>query len=75
MEVLGRWDSLVPLLREWVPAASDVIAEARLAPPLTYPGKVLCAGANYWDHCAEMGVEPPTSWVIRSSSSSRPRRP
>lgn len=59
MEVLGRWDSLAPLLQEWVPTPSDVIAEARVAPPLTYPGKVLCAGANYWDHCAEMGVEPP----------------
>lgn len=27
----------------------------RLA-PLLYPGKVLCAGANYYDHLAEMGV-------------------
>ncbi|MDE2573884.1 MAG: fumarylacetoacetate hydrolase family protein [Rhodospirillales bacterium] len=27
----------------------------RLA-PLRYPGKILCAGANYYDHCAEMGV-------------------
>ena len=24
--------------------------------PLLYPGKVLCAGANYYDHLAEMGV-------------------
>src|SRR5260370_29872932 len=24
--------------------------------PLLYPGKILCAGANYYDHCAEMGV-------------------
>ncbi|WP_405622385.1 fumarylacetoacetate hydrolase family protein [Streptomyces sp. NBC_00076] len=59
MEVLSRWGSLAPLLRDWTPAVADVIADARLAPPLTYPGKVLCAGANYWDHCAEMGVEPP----------------
>jgi 2-keto-4-pentenoate hydratase/2-oxohepta-3-ene-1,7-dioic acid hydratase in catechol pathway len=59
MEVLSRWGSLAPLLRDWAPAVADVIADARLAPPLTYPGKVLCAGANYWDHCAEMGVEPP----------------
>ena len=29
--------------------------EAKLAAPLTYPGKVLCAGANYYDHMAEMG--------------------
>ena len=28
--------------------------EAFLA-PLLYPGKVLCAGANYYDHMAEMG--------------------
>jgi 2-keto-4-pentenoate hydratase/2-oxohepta-3-ene-1,7-dioic acid hydratase in catechol pathway len=31
----------------------------RLA-PLLYPGKVLCAGANYYDHLKEMGV-PDTS--------------
>jgi 2-keto-4-pentenoate hydratase/2-oxohepta-3-ene-1,7-dioic acid hydratase in catechol pathway len=24
--------------------------------PLLYPGKILCAGANYYAHCAEMGV-------------------
>ena len=30
-------------------------AAARLAAPLLYPGKVLCAGANYYDHMAEMG--------------------
>jgi 2-keto-4-pentenoate hydratase/2-oxohepta-3-ene-1,7-dioic acid hydratase in catechol pathway len=59
MEVLGQWDSLAPLFRGWTPAASDTIANARLVAPLTYPGKVLCAGANYWDHCAEMGLERP----------------
>lgn len=30
-------------------AAADLLA------PLLYPGKVLCAGANYYDHMAEMG--------------------
>ena len=30
-------------------------ASANLAAPLLYPGKVLCAGANYYDHMAEMG--------------------
>jgi 2-keto-4-pentenoate hydratase/2-oxohepta-3-ene-1,7-dioic acid hydratase in catechol pathway len=24
--------------------------------PLLYPGKILCAGANYYDHLAEMGM-------------------
>jgi 2-keto-4-pentenoate hydratase/2-oxohepta-3-ene-1,7-dioic acid hydratase in catechol pathway len=59
MEVLGRWESLAPLLRDWTPATSAPIVGARLAPPLTYPGKVMCAGANYWDHCAEMGIKLP----------------
>ncbi|MDH6590030.1 2-keto-4-pentenoate hydratase/2-oxohepta-3-ene-1,7-dioic acid hydratase in catechol pathway [Streptomyces sp. SAI-133] len=58
-EVLDRWDSLAPLLREWAPSTSEAVAGARLAPPLTYPGKVLCAGANYWDHIEEMGIERP----------------
>ena len=34
-----------------LPAGLPVLA------PLLYPGKVLCAGANYYDHCAEMGVQ------------------
>ncbi|GCB43958.1 fumarylacetoacetate hydrolase family protein [Streptomyces sp. NL15-2K] len=59
MEALGHWDSLAPSLRDWTPAVSEAVAGARLAPPLTYPGKVLCAGANYWDHVAEMGIERP----------------
>ncbi len=28
----------------------------RLLAPLRYPGKILCAGANYYDHLAEMGM-------------------
>jgi len=32
------------------------LAGAKLFAPLTYPGKILCAGANYYDHIAEMGV-------------------
>ncbi|WP_342359430.1 fumarylacetoacetate hydrolase family protein [Terrarubrum flagellatum] len=37
-----------------VDAKDAVTPGARLA-PLLYPGKVLCAGANYYDHMAEMG--------------------
>jgi 2-keto-4-pentenoate hydratase/2-oxohepta-3-ene-1,7-dioic acid hydratase in catechol pathway len=28
----------------------------RVLAPLRYPGKILCAGANYFDHLAEMGM-------------------
>ena len=30
--------------------------EVRVLAPLQYPGKILCAGANYFDHLAEMGM-------------------
>ncbi|WP_020124133.1 fumarylacetoacetate hydrolase family protein [Streptomyces canus] len=58
LEALRRWDDVASGLRAWTPSAST-IADARLVPPLTYPGKVMCAGANYWDHIAEMGIERP----------------
>ena len=38
-----------------VDAADRVVADRRLA-PLLFPGKILCAGANYFDHLAEMGM-------------------
>jgi 2-keto-4-pentenoate hydratase/2-oxohepta-3-ene-1,7-dioic acid hydratase in catechol pathway len=37
-------------------AAGDEIKADRVLTPLQYPGKVLCAGANYYDHIKEMGV-------------------
>lgn len=36
-------------------AAGIDLARARVLAPLLYPGKVICAGANYYDHMAEMG--------------------
>src|SRR6185312_8011602 len=38
------------------PELGRAAAGAKLLAPLRYPGKVLCAGANYYDHIAEMGV-------------------
>jgi 2-keto-4-pentenoate hydratase/2-oxohepta-3-ene-1,7-dioic acid hydratase in catechol pathway len=35
--------------------AGHDLAKARVLAPLRYPGKVICAGANYYDHMAEMG--------------------
>lgn len=39
-----------------VSADDKVPADAQRLSPLLYPGKVLCAGANYYDHLKEMGV-------------------
>ena len=38
------------------PGAGLAPADVRLLAPLRYPGKILCAGANYFDHLAEMGM-------------------
>jgi 2-keto-4-pentenoate hydratase/2-oxohepta-3-ene-1,7-dioic acid hydratase in catechol pathway len=35
---------------------ADRVEPARRLAPLLYPGKILCAGANYFDHLAEMGM-------------------
>jgi 2-keto-4-pentenoate hydratase/2-oxohepta-3-ene-1,7-dioic acid hydratase in catechol pathway len=39
-----------------VSAEDKVSAGSERLAPLLYPGKVLCAGANYYDHLKEMGV-------------------
>ena len=64
---LPGYATVLAAMEEW-PAAEAAIGAAlgtldpasrlvgrRLAPVL-YPGKVLCAGANYFDHLAEMGM-------------------
>ncbi len=35
----------------------------RWAPPAPAPGKIICVGLNYYDHCAEQGVPPPRTLV------------
>ena len=51
--------ALLSALAEKAPAACADLARpvGKLVAPLLYPGKVLCAGANYFDHIAEMGVQ------------------
>ena len=35
------------------------IAQVRVLAPLARPGKIICVGLNYHDHCREQGIEPP----------------
>jgi 2-keto-4-pentenoate hydratase/2-oxohepta-3-ene-1,7-dioic acid hydratase in catechol pathway len=35
-------------------------ATVTLRAPITRPGKIICVGLNYHDHCREQNVEPPT---------------
>ena len=61
MELLHDWARWREVLHIIDLQALDPVdpVDAELAPPLTYPGKVICAGANYYDHADEMGVDPP----------------
>ena len=65
---LAGIDSVAALFTDWDRARAaldiaarqldpaDKVAGTRRLAPLLYPGKILCAGANYFDHLAEMGM-------------------
>jgi 2-keto-4-pentenoate hydratase/2-oxohepta-3-ene-1,7-dioic acid hydratase in catechol pathway len=60
MAVLADWEGTSRLLRTWPPKNRiGSLREAPLVAPLTYPNKVICAGANYRDHVREMGLPDP----------------
>lgn len=54
------WSRHAPLLEQLAAQCREgeglAPHEVRLLSPLRYPGKILCAGANYYDHLAEMGM-------------------
>lgn len=77
LEILGDWDRASGVFRGWTPAEAAVVPDAVLLAPLTYPPKVVCAGANFYSHAVEMGTarpdpdaepffffKPPTTTVI-----------
>ena len=58
MGLFANWKASLAALEAAATVLSDedeVASATRLA-PLLYPGKILCAGANYFDHLAEMGM-------------------
>jgi acylpyruvate hydrolase len=38
--------------------------QARLAPPVTNPSKIICVGLNYYDHCSEQDLEVPERPIL-----------
>ena len=56
MDLFADWDRASATLDALQPDAADLAPAGRLLSPLLYPGKVLCAGANYYGHLAEMGM-------------------
>jgi len=55
-------ERLARLLKEH--SLPDVPADARWAPPIGRPGKIICIGLNYRDHAAETGAALPTEPLI-----------
>jgi 2-keto-4-pentenoate hydratase/2-oxohepta-3-ene-1,7-dioic acid hydratase in catechol pathway len=60
LEILRDWDAWLPLLDRCAAAGADAqpLAAAGLTwlPPVLFPGKLICVGANYRDHLDEMGI-------------------
>ena len=59
IDCLVDWPTHAAMLERLARAADGArgvpIREARLLTPLRWPGKILCAGANYYSHMDEMG--------------------
>ncbi len=53
------WENARGKIEAAVAEAAEVIppGEAEIQTPLMYPDKVICAGANYYDHVAEVGIK------------------
>lgn len=75
--ILQDWSRWAPLLRALEVEALEPVANATMIAPLTYPNKLICAGANYYDHAEEMGtvrpdptsepfffLKPPTTTIV-----------
>ncbi len=50
------WARATAALDAAQPGPADLAPAGRRLAPLLYPGKILCAGANYYGHLAEMGM-------------------
>ncbi|MBY3592371.1 fumarylacetoacetate hydrolase family protein [Rhizobium bangladeshense] len=82
MSILGNWDDasarLANAVRSRLSNGHEPVSDAELLAPLTSPGTIYCAGANYADHAAEMAkangtqIRPKSdrSWHFLKSSRS-----
>lgn len=62
LRAIADWDNVRGKIEETItgdsdPALTIPAEEAKIQTPLMYPDKVICAGANYYDHVAEVGIE------------------
>jgi 2-keto-4-pentenoate hydratase/2-oxohepta-3-ene-1,7-dioic acid hydratase in catechol pathway len=63
IELLTNWQDVAGTLRGLDGANGTPVPDAIVDAPLLYPRKLICAGANYLDHLAEMGDGAPPEGV------------
>lgn len=56
IEAVAQWSEIAASLQSLDMATAPVVKDAVAVAPLRYPRKLICAGANYYDHLAEMGA-------------------
>jgi 2-keto-4-pentenoate hydratase/2-oxohepta-3-ene-1,7-dioic acid hydratase in catechol pathway len=59
LAILDSWDEWSGQLRALDPDTLPAVPDARLVAPVTFPRKILCAGANYYSHAEEMKTARP----------------
>lgn len=59
LELFDQWERWSGILRSLDPAGLEPAGDVEPLAPITWPRKMLCAGANYYDHAEEMGTARP----------------
>ena len=59
LALLDNWSEFVGQLAVLRAEDLESATNAKLVAPITYPRKLICAGANFYSHAAEMGTPPP----------------
>ncbi|NWL26728.1 FAA hydrolase family protein [Paenarthrobacter ureafaciens] len=80
-QLLDEWRQWEAKLRNLDVHSLQTLSETELIAPLTYPRKIVCAGANYSDHVQEMGgtvpsvpsepfffLKPPSTTIVGTGS-------
>lgn len=74
IDLIERGQSNIKKIEERLSDSGEAFSvnldEVVLKAPLPNPGKVVCVGLNYMDHCREQNVEPPKAPLIFSKWSS-----
>lgn len=53
---IDHWSDVSTILRSLDPEHREPVQDPTILTPVRYPGKILCAGANYWSHLSEMAT-------------------